>query len=224
MKELHYLQMQILRELLYNPRSRFGELNISRVSSDHFNYHLKVLTQQKLIAAEKGRYVLTTKGKEFANTMDTDKLQIEKQPKAGVMVIARSDGRLLIQKRLKEPYYGFLGFITGKIRFGETIHQTAARELREECGLSGSFKLKYILHEHVYNRQGDLLEDKIFFVVSAGQIKGSLISTREGENIWMKESEYLKMKDKYYDEEDILSWFKKPPKSFIEKTYIIDQF
>jgi len=131
---------------------------------------------------------------------------------------------LLIQKRLKEPYYGYLGFLTGKVRFGETIIQTAERELKEESGLSAKFKLRYILHEHVYSKEGDLLEDKIFFVTGAENIKGTLINTKDGENSWMDEKAYLQMKDKYYDEEEILNWFKNPKEFFIEKAYIIDQF
>ena len=156
--------------------------------------------------------------------MDTEKLKIEKQPKVGVMLIAIKNKKLLIQKRLKEPYYGYLGFLTGKVRFGETIIQTAERELKEESGLSAKFKLRYILHEHVYSKEGDLLEDKIFFVTGAENIKGTLINTKDGENSWMDEKAYLQMKDKYYDEEEILNWFKNPKEFFIEKAYIIDQF
>jgi 8-oxo-dGTP pyrophosphatase MutT (NUDIX family) len=43
--------------------------------------------------------------------------------------------QLLVQKRLKEPYFGYKGFISGKIRYGEKIFETAKRELKEEAGL-----------------------------------------------------------------------------------------
>lgn len=216
--------MQILRELMYKPGNNFSGLNISKISNDHFSYHLKTLQNDGLVTKTDKGYRLTEKGKEFANTMDTDKLQIEKQPKVGVMIIARSNGKLLIQKRLKEPYYGFSGFLTGKVRFGETIYQTAARELEEESGLFAQFKLSYVLHEHVYSKAGDLLEDKIFFVTGASKVKGTLIDTKDGENRWIDENEFLKMTDKYYDEQDILGWFNNPAQPFIEKTYIIEQF
>jgi len=224
MQTLHYLQMQILRELLYKPNSRFSQLNISGLTSDHFTYHIQTLIDKGLVVNESGRYKLSVKGKEFANTMDTDRLQIEKQPKIGVMIIARNNGKYLVQQRLKEPYYGVYGFVTGKIRFGETINQTAMREFKEETGLSAKFELRYILHEHVYNKDGDLLEDKIFFVIRASSIKGKLISTKEGKNSWISEQDYLKIEQKYYDEVDILNSFKNPEKPFVEKTYIIEQF
>jgi 8-oxo-dGTP pyrophosphatase MutT (NUDIX family) len=47
------------------------------------------------------------------------------------------DGRTeyLFQERLKQPYFGYWGLPSGKIRWGETILETALRELKEETGL-----------------------------------------------------------------------------------------
>lgn len=225
MQQLHYLQMQILRQLMYNPGARFSAINSTNLPSDHFNYHLSTLIDSGMIIKNDSSYNLTAKGKEYANTMDTSDLTIEKQPKVAVMIIATKADKLLIQTRLKEPYYGFAGFITGKVRFGEQIAQTAARELMEEAGLTAEFKLSYILHEHVYSKDGDLLEDKIFHVVHATKVKGELISTRDGKNEWHSESEFRSLSNIFYDEADILDLFKNPPAEvFIEKAYAIEAF
>ena len=79
-----------------------------------------------------GSYSLTRKGKEPTNKIDTDANAIERQPKVAVLlVILKKSERgleLLVQQRLKQPFFSFWGIPTGKIRWGETIIQTAQRE------------------------------------------------------------------------------------------------
>ncbi len=87
MEDLHQIQMLILKELLFNPTARFSELNIKGLSNDHFSYHVNTLIEQGYVRKTDRGYSLTNQGKEFANRMDTDQVQIEKQPKVAVMVI-----------------------------------------------------------------------------------------------------------------------------------------
>jgi ADP-ribose pyrophosphatase YjhB (NUDIX family) len=136
-------------------------------------------------------YALTQKGKEYANKLDTDNNTVERQPKVAViLVVERKKGEkleYLFQERLKQPFYGFWGCPTGKIRWGETITQTAARELHEETNLTADHELAGIYHELVYNQEsGEQLEDKIFFVVYCTNVKGTLTEVFEGgHNEWM---------------------------------------
>jgi ADP-ribose pyrophosphatase len=51
-----------------------------------------------------------------------------------VIVLEDEEGRHLQQQRLKQPYYGYWGHMTGKIRWGETMLEAGARELQEETG------------------------------------------------------------------------------------------
>jgi len=228
MNKVHNVQIRILRELLYRPKAHFPELNDLKISNDHFSYHIRTLIKEEYVLKSRGRYGLTKKGKEFANRMDTQELVIEKQRKVVVMVIAtKTKGKtryLLVQTRLKEPYYGFQGFVTGKVRYGETLIEAARRELAEETGLSGKFRYKYLLHEHVFSTEEELLEDKYFNVIHAYDVKGRLRNSRDGKNEWMTEKQFLSLKTRFYDEEDILNWFKKPPKGVIEKKYVIEKF
>jgi 8-oxo-dGTP pyrophosphatase MutT (NUDIX family)/predicted transcriptional regulator len=232
MQDLHIVQIQILRELLYNPKARFAKLNIAQLSNDHFSYHLKTLLKEEFIIKEQQGYRLTAKGKEFANMMDTDQLVIEKQGKISVFVVAtkKQEGQelLLVQTRTKEPYFGYMGFVTGKVRFGETIMEAAKRELLEETGLTAKLTYKYLLHEHIYSKDHTLLEDKFFHVIHAFNTKGTLQNTRDGKNEWMTERDFKKkFKEKkkiFYDELDILKWLKNPPKGMVEKEYVVEKF
>lgn len=229
MQNQHKVQMLILKELLFNPNARFTDLNISGLTSDHFSYHVGKLIGGNYIRRSQNGYLLTNKGKEFANTMDTESLAIEKQAKIAVLVIAfkreKKKDFLLIQTRLKEPYYGFKGFITGKARFGETVLEAAKREFFEETGLSVNLAHRYIVHEHVYSSErGDLLEDKFFHVFQATNPKGDLIDTLAGKNEWVLESDFAKVVPRFYDEEDLLRCCRRPKRKFIEKRYFVEKF
>jgi ADP-ribose pyrophosphatase YjhB (NUDIX family) len=140
---------------------------------------------------------LTPRGKEYANKLDTDNHTVERQPKTAVILVIErkhnGNREFLFQERLKQPYYGFWGCPTGKIRWGETITQTAERELMEETGLSANCELSGVYHELVYQEEtGEQLEDKIFFVVHCTKASGDLVERFEGGyNRWMTREEAL---------------------------------
>ena len=231
MTDLHNIQMLILRELLFNPNSKFTELNIKGLTSDHFSYHINTLIKGGYVIKKDYKYSLTTKGKEYANRMNTDNALIEKQPKVAVIIVGvkekNSKKLLLVQERTKEPYYGYKGFITGKIEFGEKVLETAKRELKEETGLEcEELHLKRVVHNHVVlNETGELVEDKMFYIVTAINPTGEIIDTKSGRNSWITEKEFYSLKKKYYDEDNVYKYAQeKKDMDFIEEVYFINEF
>lgn len=194
-KELHKAHVAILHCLLFKPDARFAQLQkASGLSSDHFNFYLKQLVESGLVSKNTANaYHLSPAGKEFANRFDTDERKVERQPKVAVcLMIERPDGKLLVQQRLKQPYYGYWGRPTGKIRWGETVLQAAARELKEETGLEADFAYDAVYHKQDINQAtGELLEDKIFFMVRVTNVRGAMIQEFEGgRNAWKTPAEY----------------------------------
>ena len=57
------------------------------------------------------------------------------RPLVGVGVVAIKDGRVLLIRRAKPPRAGRLSLPGGRQRLGETVRETARRELREEAGV-----------------------------------------------------------------------------------------
>jgi ADP-ribose pyrophosphatase YjhB (NUDIX family) len=213
---IHAAQTSILRELLFRPQAGYSELQTpTGLSSDHFNFHIARLVELGLLEkVVRGQYRLTFHGKEFANRLDTDNNTVERQPKCAVIPALRRqrDGRTeyVFQERLKNPFYGFWGLPTGKIRWGETVLEAAARESLEETGLTATFKLAGVYHEHVrLSETNELLEDKIFFMVIGEAVSGELTTSFEGGiNQWMTFDEFItkdKKFDSYQAELDILS-------------------
>lgn len=202
-ESLHDAQVAILHVLLFRPEANFSQLQKEgNLTSDHFTFHLKRLLEQGIVEKNAdGQYVLTVAGKEYANRFDTDARKIERQPKVAVLLlISRDDGRMLCQQRLKQPYYGFWGRPTGKVQWGETILETAARELMEETGVTAKLELKEIHHKMDYDKNTKkLLEDKIFFSVVGTYISGELKEEFEGgRNAWMSLEE-VQAQEKVFD-------------------------
>lgn len=197
---LHKTQANILRVLLFKKTEKFSNLNVESLSSDHFSFHINKLIKDGLILKNiNGFYNLSNKGKEFANRLDTKKVEIEKQAKIGVLIVAskfeNQTKKYLIQQRLKEPYFGFFGFITGKIKLGESALAAAKRELKEETGMSATVKFVGVKHKTDYSTKNILLEDKFFMVFKATNLKGKLTQEFEGgKNYWYAEKQIINNK------------------------------
>jgi len=197
-KLLHPAHVAILQVLLFAPSARFAELQkASELNSDHFNFYLKQLVDEDYVGKnDEGAYVLTGKGKEFANRFDTEARTVERQPKVAVcLAIYDEQGRMLTQQRLKQPFYGYWGRPTGKIRWGETILDAATRELMEETGLTATLSFQNVYHKMDFNKQtGNILEDKIFFMVQGVNPQGKLLEAFEGgRNKWMTPAQIVKL-------------------------------
>ncbi len=232
MKEVHPVQASILRVLMFKPEARFSDLNTENISSDHFTFHVKKLLEMELIEkTDAGLYRLTRSGKEFTNRFDTDVKQIvlERQAKIGVSIVCTRERNgkteYLIQQRLKQPYYGFYGFVTGKVRWGESVHETAARELKEETGFSATLKLAGIEHKMDYSEDGDLLEDKYFFIFKGTSASGGLIEQFEGgRNEWFSREEIRKLEDVFGDLEEVLDVIIEGAFAFIERKFTVSKY
>lgn len=227
--EIHEYQASILRELLFKPQARFRDLNTSDISSDLFTFHLNKLVKEKFVLKEKGKYTLTTEGKEFANRMDTDSLRQEKQGKIAVALhavrIINGKREYLIHQRLKEPFYGWYGSHSGKVRWGETPLETAKREFLEETGLTGNFSHKGIVHILHFHKDGRLLEDKYFWAFKIENTKGELKeNVKEGKNIWMSEEEFKKLKNTFATHEEIVEVIDSKKFLYLERKWTVDSY
>ena len=225
MASLHPAQTKILRELLFTPKARFSRLNTAGLTTDHFSFHLKRLVSEGLIEKTEGRYRLTLTGKEFAGRLDTETATLEKQAKIDVLVGAIKDNKFLVQQRLKEPYYGFHGFITGKIRRGETVFEAASRELLEETCFTAKLILAGVKHKMDYDKEKGLLDDKFFFVIRAENPKGKLKEKFEGgRNFWAAEKEIASLSPLFDGMKETIKILKSKNLVFLERKYTVSGF
>lgn len=211
---VHDAQTSILRALLFTPRAGFAELQkTTDLTSDHFNFHIKKLVDSGLVEKTADGYVLSPKGKEYANRMDTDENEIEKQPKISVaLLVERLNGNrreFIVQQRLKQPYYGFYGRLGGKVRWGESFEEAAKRELKEETGLDADFTFSHIFHKRDFRADDHtLLEDKVFIIMHTSSATGTMLESFEGgKNFWMTQEEFCTQEHIFESARDFVTYF-----------------
>ncbi len=224
---IHAAQTSILRELLFVPEAGFAELQKpTGLASNHFNFHIARLVELGFVEQVRtGRYRLTVKGKEYANRLDTDERTIERQAKITVLLVPsreRPDGETeyMIQQRLKQPFYGRHGFMSGKIRWGETVIQGAERELMEEAGLRADMTLTCLYHKLDYTTEGDLLEDKHFYILRALNPHGDFKARFDGgANHWYTRAEIQRLDNLFPGVEDVIDHTLQDGILFWEQSY-----
>ena len=192
--QLHRTQLSILHSLRYANAERFSELmRPTEHTSDTFKFHIQKLTKLGYVLKLKdGQYALTTAGKEFANTIDEPNRTVQKQPKISVMVVAVrvnevSETEYLMQRRARNPHFGFITEIHGRAEWGQSFEAIAAKQLRRQTGLEADFTVHSFRRMRDFDQaKGQLLEDKLFVVMKATGITGELTNTYAGgENVWV---------------------------------------
>ena len=185
MKSLHSIQIKILQDLLYKEYIKYSDLKPKEMEGSQFTFHLEALIKESLIKKSSQGYSLTAKGKEVSNRMDYGDIDIKTQAKISAVLccIREEDGvtQYLLYTRKKNPFWGYQGFPTGKVKRGEDISEAATRELLEEANLDGIPELFAIRHYRIYSNEDLLLEDKIFFAFRFKNPKGKLTSGKEGD-------------------------------------------
>jgi 8-oxo-dGTP pyrophosphatase MutT (NUDIX family) len=215
--KLHYYQKALVKKLtLSKSGKRFNELLIKGLESEHMNYHLKQLVVIGFVEKLEESYLLTDSGKDYSNLLDDGLAVTEKQPKTSIIVHGvrkNKKGQIvhLLNRRLRQPYHGKVGHITGKVLFGETLAEAAARELYEETGLTAkNFTLEKV-YRKMRKREDDppageagmFVQDVIFYVFFVTEFSGRLIGkTPFQENFWATKEEIFdgKMKYSLYDD------------------------
>lgn len=192
--QMHRVLVSILSTLRYSESARFSDLmRPTGLESDSFKFYLRDLVKRGYVEKlETGSYRLTKRGKEFANSLDEPNRTVQKQPKLSVLIVAlkeSADGKklVLMQKRARNPYFGFWSEIHGRAQWGEQFEETAARQLMRQTGLSADFQVRSFRRVRDYHSaEGTLLEDKLFVIVLATNISGELTNSYSGGlNAWM---------------------------------------
>lgn len=203
MDTLHEVRARILYTLRHQRTARFSELmKQSSLESDTFKFHVRALREQGYIQkTPEGSYTLTPVGKERANNLDNGGRQRLKQPKLSLLVVLsrkRADGctEYLVQRRLRQPFYGYWGCISGPAQWGDDFEATAQQEAIKQCGIT-----PVECHVHSFYRQKDydtaglLLEDKLFVVATASVAPGAaVLEWPYGRSEWMAFPEFISQK------------------------------
>lgn len=174
------------------------------MTSDHFNFHIKRLTDAQLIKKlDDGSYTLTTEGKVLANKIDDTKFNkslTEVQPKTALLfVISKSSNaqkQYVVKWRSQHPFIDHLVFPTRGLKSGVSINAMIASYLPFTTGLSGT--PNFIGQIRRIDKDPDtsqIYSDILFLVAHISEPKGKLTNDHHGaKQFWATEQEILNTK------------------------------
>jgi len=203
MEQKHLAQLEILKHLLFEPLSRFSVLNKLKLSNDHFSFHIKKLIEDGLIQKESDKYFLTPKGLQFASRMDLEHTELLEQPKIGVslFVTRKTKGKteVLLGQRLKDPNLGKIGLFARKVKFGQSLLDTATKCLFEETGLTGKFSFAGT-YRLTQKAQGEIITDVLFTCFQVTNLSGEILTESiHSKNFWVEIEDSKKLEGIFSD-------------------------
>ena len=190
----HELERKIILKLIHTPTAGFNELWGKEGESNTFAYHLGKLEGRGLVAKNKeGLYQLTEEGKKLSGFIEGDTGKRAEFPIFSHVLLVQDGDKWLCQKRLKEPFFGYWGFVSGKINFGQNLFECATRDLMEEAGLTATdWTFKAIEQVKTYEN-GKLLHHHYLFHVYTDKATGSVKEkTHKAEHAWLTLDDYRK--------------------------------
>jgi len=197
------IRKNISLKMIHRPEARFSDLSDKTVESNAFSYHLKKMEQEGLIEKCDEVYRLTPEGRKASAFIEGDSGERAELPTPVVVVVVKDGDKILAQKRLKQPFFGYHGFISGKVNFGFNILECAKRDLLEETDLEAELEFRGIGMSKTVE-DDNLLFHHFFYFVLATNPKGKLKEkTHKAENFWVNISD-IKNLERFPDFDEVV--------------------
>lgn len=187
---MHPLKRQILYQLIINPYLNFAKLKPDNTEGNIFTYHLKQLISEGLVQKRtNGSYELTQEGQKYADKATLKNLTPRAQPKIVTLLICQNQkGEYLLYQRKRQPFLKLIGFPYGKIHLGESVLESAKRELAEKTGLLAKISHIGDCYLTIFE-ENNLLSQMLCHIILGQNPKGELKKENDiGECFWAKVS------------------------------------
>ena len=105
------------------------------------------------------------------------------------------DNKILLIKRVKNPYKGLWSLPAGKVEFGEHPEETAIREVKEETNLDCEFEEFKGIASEIIHKGNEKVFHALIYICKLKPLHTNAIEQREGELKWccFDELDSLKM-------------------------------
>lgn len=226
---INSVQANILRRLFTQDGLRFGAIKDIHTPSDQFSYHLRQLQKQGLIEkSEDLSYRLTPLGKQRSILLSSTSNQFIDQGFLAVRVVLTKveDGVTfyLMRERQLVPYKGRLETPGDKILRGESIAATAKRAIKEQAGLACDIRILGLQHSRDIH-EGELMQDKYFFVCQATNPSGQLKPRcRNGKHHWLTRKQIENSGSLIHGGLEILNMLSNKTFTFSEPTFDVNDY
>jgi 8-oxo-dGTP pyrophosphatase MutT (NUDIX family) len=155
----HHIQRAIVSYLLTHEYARFRDLRPSKIDTNLFSYHLKLLMKQEYIVKDEKGYTLGSKGLRYVDRVRADDIRVRTQPKIITMLLVQEGyGKVLLQKRTKQPYINTWTLPYGKLHIDDaTVIDAARREAQEKLNYD-PHKLRHVGDCYIRVKAGEQIE------------------------------------------------------------------
>ncbi len=227
---MHQIQANILKKLLKHKKLRFSELNTDGLTTDHFNYHIQQLVSNAYVLKQDTTYELTQKGKIHANRLTVENKDLVGSHLIVLLIVCvrenkNGEDEYLFCKRLKDPFYGFYDFVSGKVHVGQDLMPTAHKMLQEKTGITAKLRIVGMQHKSDFDNMDKLLEDKFMFILRGDECTGELIGQSSySQNEWLTESDLLQKAPTFKNISLFIKMAKNKEFMFDESKYLNEVF
>lgn len=189
------IQRSIISRLKNADTLRYAKLKPdAEIPNDLYNYHLRKLVAAGLVDKSSEGYTLSERGRRHVADTHHTSDQSDRLFKYNVLLIVTReiDGELHIlnQRRTAQPSYGIVGIPGGTVLKSEPLLDGAARKLRQETGLIGTFRYLGTERRIAYT-DGQLFSDVVFPFCLCTDTSGEPTSTEFGDNFWVPVDEAI---------------------------------
>lgn len=173
---------EILTKLSIGLDLKFSNLQIKNVDSNLFTYHLKNLINENLIYKNGLKYNLTDTGKNYVESLSGKTREYRQQPKINNLIILQNKQKeFLIYKKRKHPFLAKNTFVYGKMHAGESIIDSAKRELFEKTGLETKLSFRGCVYLRIKDKNKILNHFLFNIFYGKEDITGKLVENFYGE-------------------------------------------
>jgi|SRR3989344_4085589 len=102
-----------------------------------------------------------------------------KIPRVGSAILVENNGKYLLGKRNKKNYLNFWVIPSGKVEWGENLHQDGIREIKEETNIDVEI-VKFIGWKEIINIENDYHRYVFFFL---GKLKNNEFEIKTTEDV-----------------------------------------
>lgn len=141
----HHIERDILAYLMTHEYARFRDLRPAKIETNLFSYHLKLLQKADYVTKTDEGYTLSRRGLVYVDRVNAEKMRVRTQPKIITMLLVQDGyGKVLIQRRSKQPYINTWTLPYGKLHIDDTsVLDAARRESKEKLGFD-PHKLRHV--------------------------------------------------------------------------------
>lgn len=141
----HPIERDILQFLTTCESARFSDMRPSKVDTNLFTYHLKLLVKAGYVAKSDTKYTLSSLGLNYIERVNHDALQLRVQPKIVTKLLIQDGyGKVLLEKRTTQPYINTWELPSDEMRIDdESIIAMAERQATEKLNYIPS-KLRHV--------------------------------------------------------------------------------